>query len=234
MNDLGFGIVDRRSVLVVLFTLGVSKILFGYDLPIDTSNLISAFIGLLVLTGFIYAIRSILRLGLAMFTFLIRLPCELIVNLLKRKQTLRGLRGLLIVSFTSLRNSFLFGFFFPSFIIRDWKYKIYYVEEDYSVASKPFAIQLGALGILDRILLVGIALSATIPSLAGEIKIVGLLGISIMLLVYTVTGSFSFILDDAILRGEIKQQEAIDAARNPNINFPTSITAYPPSRDYGI
>ena len=35
MNDLGFGIVDRRSVLAVLFTLGLSKLVLGYNIPND-------------------------------------------------------------------------------------------------------------------------------------------------------------------------------------------------------
>jgi len=234
MSDLGFGIVDRRSVLAVLFALGLSKVFLGYDIPIDTSNFLTAFIGLLLLTGFIYATRSILRLGLTALSFIVRFPYDVISGFVYRGKNLRGLRGVIIVIITSLRDSFLFGFFFPSFVAKDWKYKEYNMEySDYYINSKSFAVQLGALGILDRIILVGISLFATIPVLGEVVKTIGFYGITFMVTIYIVTGSFSFILDDAILKGELKQQEAIDAARNPNITFPSTITTRP-ERDYSV
>ncbi len=227
MNDLGFGIVDRRSVLVVLFILGLSKLLLGYDIPIDTSNFLTAFIGLLVLTGFIYATRSIMRLALTMCVFIIRIPIDFVVGFINRDKKMRGLRGAVLVSIGSLKDSFLLGFFYPSFLQREWKSGEFYGR--YSSLN----IQLGILGAIDRIFLISIAFSTTVPSLANELRTIGFWGILVMLFVYVITGTFSFILDDAILKGELQQKEAIQAARYPNINFPTSITAYPPSRDYG-
>ncbi len=228
MGDLGFGIVDRRSVLVVLFILGLSKLLLGYDIPIDTTNFLTAFIGLLVLTGFIYATRSIMRLALTLCVFIIRIPYDFVVGITHRDKKMRGLRGVILITLQSLKESFLLGFFYPSFILKEWKFQEFYYDR-----YRSLKIQFGVLGAIDRIFLIGIAFSTTVPSLALKIRTVGLWGIFIMLFVYIITGTFSFILDDAILRGELKQQEAIDAARNPNISFPNTITTRPESRDYG-
>ena len=68
MTDLGFGFVDRRSVLVILFSLGISYLLLDNPIPIDTSNAITAFLSLVVITGFIYAARTVLRLILALLS----------------------------------------------------------------------------------------------------------------------------------------------------------------------
>ena len=230
MGDLGFGIVDRRSVLVVLFILGLSKLLLGYEIPIDTSNFLTAFIGLLVLTGFIYATRSIMRLALTLCVFIIRIPYDFVVDFINRDNKMRGLRGLIIIFFKALKDSFLLGFYYPSFWLKEWKFGYYYYDRRYHGLN----IQLGVLGAIDRIFLIGIAFSTTVPSLANELRIVGFWGILAMLFVYVITGTFSFILDDAILKGELQQKEAIEAARNPNINFPSTITTRPEIRDtYG-
>jgi hypothetical protein len=228
MNDLGFGIVDKRSVLIVLFTLGLSKLMFGYDIPIDTSNFVTAFLGLLVLTGFIYATRSIVRLALAACSLVIRIPYDLVANFKNRNIKMRGLRGGILIFILSLSESFVFGFVYPSFLNREWKFGGYYYEP-----VRLMNFELGVLGALDRLFLIGIAFSTTVPSLAIELRMFGFWGILVMLLIYVLTGTFSFILDDSILRAELQHKELVSAASHPNINFPSTITTVPKTPDYG-
>ena len=43
MTDLGFGMADKRSVLIALFVFAMSSIYFQYPLPIDTNNVVRRF-----------------------------------------------------------------------------------------------------------------------------------------------------------------------------------------------
>jgi hypothetical protein len=115
--------------------------------------------------------------------------------------------------------------------MKEWKFDKYFNNYNNRFTN----VQLGVLGALDRIFLIGIAFSSTVPSLANYLRIIGFWGVFIMLFVYVVTGTFSFILDDAILRGELQQEELLSATRSashPYINFPSTITTRPESPDY--
>jgi hypothetical protein len=62
MKDLGFGLVDQRTVIVVLMTALVSHLLLGFAFPIETQSLLSLFIDLFLLTGYLYLVRTFIRL----------------------------------------------------------------------------------------------------------------------------------------------------------------------------
>jgi hypothetical protein len=82
--------------------------------------------------------------------------------------------------------------------------------------------------------LVGLSLTATLPSIENYVKIIGFVGVAILLVVYILTGTFTFVLDDAVQKADIliekQHQEMVQAARNPNISFPRTITTRPETR----
>ncbi len=232
MTDLGFGLADRRSVLIVLFTLVFSNFVFGNPIPVDMTNAATAFIGLIILTGFVYFARNILRLILALIYSVLRIPFDQYSSFKKWRQELEwgrgpsGLRGIITTFYKAILNSFLVGFSEPSFFVRNWKFR-------YSHYDRSFG--LGVLGLLDRVLLVGIAFAATMPSLTGTVQNLGLLGIGLLLLVYVVSGKFTLIVYDALHRAELEREaehsSLVSAARNPN--FPSKIyTESVPERQF--
>lgn len=158
MTDLGFDFVDRRSVIVVLFTLGLSYFVIGNPLPIDTSNALSIFLGLLVFTGFIYCARTIPRLCLTLVYFVLRIPFDIATYFFEERTKLRGLRGIILIIGKGVSHSFLFGFQIPNFIFRDWKFRISYRDTEITL------IPIGILGIIDRLFLIAISYLATIPA----------------------------------------------------------------------
>jgi hypothetical protein len=52
MTDIGFGLIDRRTVLVVLISWVLAQVLFGLQLPVNTSSISGLFIDLVLLTGY--------------------------------------------------------------------------------------------------------------------------------------------------------------------------------------
>lgn len=65
MTDVAFGIIERRTIIVVLFSIVLASIILGLPLPIRITNAQSLFIDLVLLTGYIYFMRSLLRLPIA-------------------------------------------------------------------------------------------------------------------------------------------------------------------------
>jgi hypothetical protein len=61
MTDIGFGMMDKRSVAAILFALALAGII-GLKIPIDTSSFGALFVDIVLLTGALYAARSMLRL----------------------------------------------------------------------------------------------------------------------------------------------------------------------------
>lgn len=221
MTDLGFGLVDRRSVIVVLFVLGVSHLFLGNQIPIDTSDAVTAFLSLIVLTGFIYAFRSLLRIGITLCYAVIRLPFDIYQGFKEKDSRQRGLRGFIIVTLSAIKNSFMMGFVVPLFFIRDWKFR--YRMRGYSRTELMF----GFLGIIDRLLLVVIAYAATDIKYLNQVQVFGLIGVALMIFIYIISGSFSFVINDAMRQAELEQEkqheEMVAAASNPNISFPKTI-----------
>jgi hypothetical protein len=230
MTDLGFGLVDRRSILVVLFTIGVSHLVLGNPIPIDTTNALTVFLGLLVLTGFIYASRSILRLFVAFLFALLRIPYDFFTiyknesdrpYYLQNLYPLRGVRGVLVALSLSLKQAFTVGFFNPSFRHREWHHNPEWVDY-FNAIDKTY----GFLGIVDRLILVVLSFAITLPPLVDRLSTIGLTGIIVLMFVYILTGSFTLVIDDAMRKAEIQQQrqhrDLTYAAANPR--FPSVIT----------
>jgi hypothetical protein len=65
MTDIGFGLIDRRTVILVLITMVLMHLLPGFQIPVDTQNAENLFIGLVLLTGYLYFARTIYRFPVA-------------------------------------------------------------------------------------------------------------------------------------------------------------------------
>jgi len=65
MKDLGFGVIDRHTIVGALFTMVIAQVLLGFRIPVDTSSADQLFIDLIILTGYIYIALSIFRLPIA-------------------------------------------------------------------------------------------------------------------------------------------------------------------------
>lgn len=85
----------------------------------------------------------------------------------------------------------------------------------------------GFLGIIDRLLLVVIAYAATDIKYLNQVQVFGLIGVALMIFIYIISGSFSFVINDAMRQAELEQEkqheEMVAAASNPNISFPKTI-----------
>lgn len=58
MTDIGFGLINRRIIIVTLFCMVISVSVLNNQLPIRTTNATSIFIDIVLLTGYIIILRS--------------------------------------------------------------------------------------------------------------------------------------------------------------------------------
>ena len=234
MTDLGFGIVDRRSVLVVLFTLLLSQIVLGNPVPIDTTSAIELFSSLVILTGFIYVVRLICRVVLAVVYTLLRFPFDLIIRIKHppfewSQQQLEGLRKFIEIGRDAISHSLTSGFLYPIVMRRDWSWcRHFYGGREHTYYDRD--LDLAILGIVDRLLLVGIAVASTMPRLSAWRVVLGTAGILMILVVYVATGRFTFVLMDAFHKKEEDGERLIEAA-STQPQFP-SVIRTKPERDY--
>jgi hypothetical protein len=220
MTDLGFGLADRRSVMVVLFTFLLSNLVFGYSLPIDTTDIVALFANLVVLTGFLLAARTLSRIVLASAYTILRTPFDLYESASHEygsRSVKDSQRSLWQVLREGLSESFTNGILVPLFDKQDWNWGRY-----------PRAV-FGILGMMDRLLLIGVAFAATLPTLIPIRQTIGLTGIVLLLLTYVITGRFTFVLKDAFHKAEDDHDELVRAAGHPYVSFPRVIETKPHS-----
>jgi len=208
MKDLGFGLVDQRSVIVVLMTATLCHIL-GLSFPLHTDNILLAFIDLVFLTGYLYLSRSIIRFPFAFFI---------------------GIKRTVKKEYDVLRKYYDDGY--PSFAFvrirgdrrdsrRIFTFLVTLIDQD---------IWKGYLGFIDRLSLITITVLVTLPMLGQSLMTIGgSIGIAMMLLIYLLGGTFSFIVEDALKRSADQraqeQREFVKAAGN-HPKFPSAIETY--------
>lgn len=234
MTDLGFGLADRRSVMVALFIFLLSNLAFGYPLPIDTTNAVALFTSLVILTGFLFAARTFSRILLATVYTVLRTPFDLYEAAsykrmddtppTGRSRLVKGLRSLRRVLREGASESFTNGILVPLFGVQDWDWT---AGRHYSVPIGAHSLVFGVLGIMDRLSLIGIAFAATLPASIAIRQTVGLIGIVLLLLAYVVTGRFTIALKDAFHKAEEDHDELVGAARHPDVSFPSVIETKP-------
>src|SRR3990172_10263825 len=156
MKDLGFGLVEQRTVIVVLMTATLGS-LFGLNFPLNTDNILRAFIDLVYLTGYLYLARSIIRFPIA-FGIGIRNAIRRQRQVLSRYENIDTdvkIRG----KWVSLERPLIF-----------------------LVSLTDQNIWKGWLGFVDRLALIGITVIVTLPTI-GQLLMAtgGTIGIALML-----------------------------------------------------
>lgn len=186
MKELGFGLVDQRTVIVVLITATLSTLLFGFTFPLDLSSVINSFYGLVTLTGYLYFARTIIRFPFALF-----ISSKAAVKgrdfIYGYKHDKNELYDRLQRLPRWLDNDRLISFILAFFDSNNWK---------------------GFLGFFDRLCLIASVVLATIPNLGQTLmKIGGVIGLCFMILIYLFAGTFSFLVDDAIKKAAEERAE---------------------------
>ena len=206
MKDLGFGLVEQRTVIVVLMTATLCR-LFGLNFPLHTDNILLAFVDLVFLTGYIYIGRSIIRFPFAFFI--------------------------------GIRNAFK-GYYGRLRLYDEYQYKVQVTIRGKNIDFRRLLIFLatlieqsiwkGFLGFIDRVSLIVITVLVTLPTIGQTLMItVGSIGIVSMLLIFLISGTFSFIVEDALKRSadqHAEEHEAQVRAASTHPEFPRAIETY--------
>jgi hypothetical protein len=211
VKDIGLGILDPYTVLIVLVTLALAQVLFGYEIPLDTTNASQLFVSLVMFTGYIYAVKSILRL-----------PVATARAFSANEDIHEGIRRITLMQMSSRKgHDFNFRGFFqrikellwatgwlllqiPFFVI--WLFllivdfsedKLFNFNQSPRVRALSENILLQAsLNFLDRASIIALTFLAVLPQFQGVITKIGVIGVVFMALVYLVKGNFSALIAD--------------------------------------
>lgn len=150
-----------RTLFAIILTLVLAYSGLGRELPLDTSAFVPFAASLLLFVGYLYLMRS-----------LVRLPFALVITV-RRFRYARSRHGL--NTRESLRDGFIRGFLDT----RRWT--------------------VSPLASIDRLAVVGFTLLATTPYLGlFLIRLGGLAGILLLLILYLFRGTFSFLVEDSL------------------------------------
>lgn len=212
MKDLGFGLVEQRTVIVVLMTATLCSIL-GLNFPLHTDNILLAFVDLVFLTGYIYIARSIVRFPFAF--------CIGIWNAIKGDGRAFNKRY-------KRHEKYSRGFY-----VKIKGERRYFVGVSiFLVALIDQDIWTSFLGFIDRASLIIITVLVTLPTIGQTLMVTGgAIGIVTMLLIYLIGGSFGFIVEDALKKSadqraeELKKQNKLIEDNRP---YPPTVDLTPP------
>jgi len=216
MKDIGLGVLDTYTVVITLVILVLANVLFGYQIPLDTTNASQLLISLVIFTGYIYAARSIVRFPILAIKALIHINDKFwIFGLPKpifyRKHMSSSMRqdaeGQLFVYL------FLMAFYLPfywCFVILDLSGNVY---EDMRPGGRLKKINENKflqllLFFLDRVSIILIAFVAVLPTNQTYIQMIGVFGIFFMLVIFILKGNFSALIADELSRKIKKIEEA--------------------------
>lgn len=223
MKDIGLGILDPYTVIIVLVTLVLAQVVFGYDIPLDTTNASQLFVSLVVFTGYIYAVKSILRMPVAIARAfsandninqffrritLMRLSSRRKSNVNFRDFFQRVKEVFWAASWLLLQIPFLPLWLF--LLITDFSEdKFFNFNQSPRVRALNDNIFLRAsLNFLDRASVIALTFLAVLPQYQGVTTKIGIVGVVFMALVYLVKGNFSALIADWLLhQKEVKKLE---------------------------
>ena len=175
MNDLGFGMLDKRSVAAILFSLGLAGAL-GFQIPIEISNVVHLFTDIVLFTGALYLSRSLFRL-IVIPLYALNKEARYIAhpyqNLENMPPWIRKARAIKVFMYSMSLSWYIF-------------------DSGYSSRVNTFV------RFLDRVILVGTVLVACQPTIRQYVNISGIFGITIMLLIYLIRGGFTFVVRDSV------------------------------------
>lgn len=241
MTDIGFGLLDRRTVITVLFTLVLMQLLFGLQIPVDIKNVVQLFIDLVVLTGYIYLARTIYRLPVAAIvatyttagaieSFTKDVFKEIKITWQDTQEQLKTKKGK-FSKISKISFLWLLLIFSPVFLVLIWFASIFMFGEatekrrGESFVMFPVFYRINEnfwnviFGILDRIGIVAVSVIATMPVYANYVKIIGVSGLIVMITLFTLRGDFSALLKDIL---EKKKEDKKDEEKDPSIELKNS------------
>ena len=209
MKDIGLGVLDPYTVVIVLITLVLAQVLFGYPIPLDTTNATSLFISLVIFTGYIYAARSLVRLPVlgTKAALYIEDQFQLLEALKPFGRWFQYLRSLFKNIFGFLGSMWLLPVYWLM-LVMDFSGNSYKSLRSYG-KLKPLLenarLRL-VLNLLDRLSVILIAILAVLPGFRGYLNWIGIAGIIFMLLIFVLKGNFTALISDELEKklGHIK------------------------------
>jgi len=191
MIDFGLGMLDKRSVIAILFGFGLAATL-RLNIPFDTTNALTLFLGLVILTGGLYFCRSILRLIIIGFASL---------NKSVRETAVGGIRfwpRTINDSPVFVRISWLL---FDDSAFRQITINMVNAIPELTDRHRGdlfiiLVIQPVA-RFLDRVGLITLVFASCIPQFKQYVMILGMVGVGLLLLIFIFRGSFSFLIKDS-------------------------------------
>ncbi len=210
MTDIGFGLIDRRTVIIIVFTMVLAQALFNLQMPVDTTKLDAAFIDLVILTGYFYLARSIYRFPVALilsprmvhqvnwsgFGFL--LDDSLAMPQLFRDKTdnrsfVKALLRIAAWPVILIGNAIIA---LTRLVVIVFSFGMW--ASDYSrIYARSRTIAEG-FAILDRIGLVVIALLTTVSGTQPLVRALGIAGLIMIVIIFTLRGDFTALVKDSI------------------------------------
>jgi hypothetical protein len=219
MTDIGLGLIDRRTVIVVIFSMVLAQTLWGAVIPVDVSDVSALFFGIIILTGYIYLGRSIYRLPVAIYLGVqstiyrqdefTQWHKDKLSNLNSGSSFIlfRWLQKAAITFYMYLSIVFVWTLLLPmstlDFQRNAWVWRVVRLQRN---DSSSFVLEL--LRILDRIGLIVISVLATMPWFERTYMKIGIGGIVFMLILFVFSGAFTAIVEDMLSKQENAQSSS--------------------------
>jgi hypothetical protein len=163
MTDLGFGLADRRNVVVIIVTILLSHVLFDNPIPIEMTSTLGFITSYFLLIGFIYLSRIVFRVLLVLCYFVLRIPFNMYDSARNMDDNSNNKVILSNVITYGISEAFTRGVLLPLFYDKDWKWM--YLQYDSGVSGRVLMMigvnkeritDLGILGVFDRMFLISI------------------------------------------------------------------------------
>jgi len=212
MSDLDLGIIDRRTVIVAIIIFVLAGLLVQYQIPVNTGDFIQLFIDIALLVGYVYLARSVFRLPLYL---VLALPSAISFGRIVSD----GLLAPHIAPDSSTSQPqptkpstskvrapvriltwFLTGVValvvLPFLLVSFKEFRLSNIRVSFG-KGKYLWVTL-VLGIIDRLALVAIIFLAAHPVYRTQAQWLGVCGLILMLVVYVIGGSFTYIVRDEL------------------------------------
>ena len=200
MKDIGLGILDPYTVVIVLITLVLAQVLFGYQIPLDSTNAMQLFVSLVLFTGYIYAARSLVRLPIAAIRATILVNNSFGVSH-DSKSDQNGFKRIKRI-FTNLLGSILH----LPLILGYWLLISLEFSSDRFTLRANFLVRY-VLAILDRLSLIFITALAIMPEFQKYFQSFSIAGLVLMMFIFIMKGDFSALLADSLAKASPSKVE---------------------------
>jgi hypothetical protein len=207
MKDIGFGILDRYTVIIVIIVLALANFAFGLEIPLDTSNATQLVFSLVIFTGYLYLARSLVRLPVAIIKATIVVQ-DTFGTSSRRYQSFWEILLEKVMDFFLYLRYLPFTLYFTFLLILDFsnpQFDKEYPSKRISKIKKRTGF-INSLAIIDRLSVILIVIAALLEETKLFVEVLGIVGASMLLLVFLFKGNFSALLQDELL-DDIKKDE---------------------------